>query len=101
MPAPRKYDDETRARAVRMYQDRVESDGESKLAARKTVGSLLGVNPATLRGWVERAEIDAGQRPGVVQRPGPCQRGASAALTGSMAPERSVSTASGDSGREK
>jgi len=64
MPAPRKYDDETRARAVRMYQDRVESDGESKLAARKTVGSLLGVNPATLRGWVERAEIDAGQRPG-------------------------------------
>ena len=42
MPAPRKYDDETRARAVRMSQDRVESDGESKLAARKTVGELLG-----------------------------------------------------------
>ena len=101
MPAPRKYDDETRARAVRMSQDRVESDGESKLAARKTVGELLGVNPATLRGWGRTRRDRRGSAAGVVQRPGPCQRGASAALTGSMAPERSVSTASGDSGREK
>jgi transposase len=29
------------------------------------VGELLAVKPETLRGWVERAEIDAGQRPGV------------------------------------
>lgn len=65
MPAQRKYDDETRARAVRMYQDRLDADGESKLAARTAVGELLGVNPATLRGWIERAEIDSGQRPGV------------------------------------
>lgn len=100
MPAPRKYDDETRARAVRMYQDRVESDGESKLAARKTVGELLGQPGDAAR--LGRTRRDRrGSAAGVVQRPGPCQRGASAALTGSMAPERSVSTASGDSGREK
>ncbi|TFV54545.1 IS3 family transposase, partial [Geodermatophilus sp. DF01-2] len=55
MSAPRKFDSETRDRAVRMYADRVR-DGESKLAARRKVGELLGVNPATLRNWVETAE---------------------------------------------
>jgi transposase len=29
------------------------------------VGELLDVKPETLRGWIERVEIDAGQRPGV------------------------------------
>ncbi len=66
MAAQRKYDDETRERAVRMYQDRRrESPGESQLAARRRVGELLDVKPETLRGWIERSEIDAGQRPGV------------------------------------
>ncbi len=65
MPAPRKYDNETRARAVRMYQDRLRDHDESKLAARQQVGALLDINPATLRNWVEREEIDAGSRPGV------------------------------------
>jgi transposase len=66
MPAPRKYDQETRERVVRMYQDRGRDfAGESALQARRQVGELLAVKPETLRGWVERAEIDAGQRPGV------------------------------------
>ena len=66
MPAPRKYDQETRDRAVRMYQGRRrEKPTESAVEARKRVGELLDVQPATLRGWVERVEIDAGQRPGV------------------------------------
>jgi transposase len=52
------------ARAVRMYQDRLTERGESKLQARRAVGALLGINPATLRNWVEREEIDAGVRPG-------------------------------------
>ena len=40
MPAPRKFDEETRARAVRLYQDRLRDHGESKLTARKHVGAL-------------------------------------------------------------
>jgi transposase len=58
--APRKFDEETRARAVRMYQDRIRDLGESKLSARRAVGAVLDVNPATLRNWVEREEIDTG-----------------------------------------
>src|SRR5680860_625105 len=66
MPATRKYDDETRARAVRMYTDRLRDHGqESKLAARRHVGGMLDINQATLRNWIEREEIDAGARPGV------------------------------------
>jgi transposase-like protein len=47
-----------------MYQDRIDEYGESKLTARKAVGELLGINPATLRNWVEREEIGTGARPG-------------------------------------
>ena len=66
MHALRKYDQETRDRAVRMYRDRRRDfPGESALSSRKRVGELLDVKADTLRGWVERVEIDAGQRPGV------------------------------------
>ncbi len=66
MPALRKYDQETRDRAVRMYQERRrENPKESGLEARKRVGELLDVKPDTLRGWIERVEVDAGERPGV------------------------------------
>jgi transposase len=63
VPAPRKYDEETRARAVRMYQDRIRDLGESKLTARRAVGAVLDINPATLRNWVEREEIDTNATP--------------------------------------
>ena len=53
MPAPRKFDEETRARAVRLYLDRLRDHDEPKLAARQHVGQLLDINPATLRNWVE------------------------------------------------
>lgn len=53
MSAPRKFDEETRARAVRLYQDRLRDHGESKLAARRHVGALLDIKPATLRNWIE------------------------------------------------
>ena len=65
MAAPRKFDEETRARAVRMYQDRIRDLGESKLTARRQVGAMLDINPETLRNWIERQEIDSGARPGV------------------------------------
>ena len=65
MPAPRKYDEETRARAVRMYTDRLREHQESKLEARRKVGAMLDIKAATLRNWVERQEIDTGRRAGV------------------------------------
>ena len=65
MPAPRKYDTETQARAVRMYRDRLADHGESMIEARRQVGALLDINPSTLRSWVERDDIDCGDRDGV------------------------------------
>jgi transposase len=56
MSAPRKFDEETRARAVRLYQDRLRDHGESKIAARRHVGQLLDIKPATLRNWIEAEE---------------------------------------------
>ena len=65
MPAPRQYDQETRDRGVRMYRERLSSHpGESAIEARRQIGALIDVKSETLRGWIERAEIDAGQRPG-------------------------------------
>ena len=66
MPAPRKYDQETRDRAVRMFQERRRDvPEESAIQARRRVGELLDIKPDTLRGWIERVEIDAGERPGI------------------------------------
>jgi hypothetical protein len=48
MPVPRKYDEETRARAVRMYTDRLREHAESKLESRRQVGAVLDIAPATL-----------------------------------------------------
>ncbi|RZL77371.1 MAG: hypothetical protein EOP32_25115 [Rhodococcus sp. (in: high G+C Gram-positive bacteria)] len=57
MPAPKKYDAETQERAVRMYRDRIREHGGPKIAARRHVGELLDIAPATLRNWIEREEI--------------------------------------------
>ncbi|MFD6897234.1 hypothetical protein ACFWB0_22170 [Rhodococcus sp. NPDC060086] len=56
MPAPRKYEAETQERAVRMYRERIAEHGGSKIAARRHVGELLDIAPATLRNWIEAAE---------------------------------------------
>jgi transposase len=58
VPAPRKYDSETRERAVRLYQERLRDHPGSKLHARRHVGALLDINPATLRNWVEERDTD-------------------------------------------
>jgi transposase len=68
MSAPRKFDQEMRERAVRMYRDRLEQHNESKLEARRQVGALLDVNPATIRNWVEDAERRDGSRPAAAAR---------------------------------
>jgi transposase len=67
MPAPRKYNDEMRDRAVRLVMDMV-NDPELQLsvtAACTRVGEQLGINRDTLRGWVKQVQIDTGARPGL------------------------------------
>ncbi|GAA2857873.1 hypothetical protein GCM10010517_16280 [Streptosporangium fragile] len=63
MPAPRKYPQELRERAVRMvFEIRRQTGGAPGAIAR--VADQLGVHREALRGWVRQAEIDEGQRPG-------------------------------------
>jgi transposase len=63
MPAPRKYPDEVRERAVRMVFEIREETGQQQGAIAR-VADRLGVNRETLRGWVRQAEIDGGERSG-------------------------------------
>jgi len=65
MSAPRKFPDELRQRAVRLVRDAGAEPGTSRKEACRRVGQQLGISPETLRGWVNRAEIDDGDKPGV------------------------------------
>jgi transposase len=63
MASRKQHPVELRERAVAMvFELRAESGNSRGSIAR--VGERLGINPETLRNWVERAEIDGGQRPG-------------------------------------
>jgi transposase len=65
MPAPRKYPDELRQRAVRLVMEaRAEDPKLTMTEACKRIGTRVGVNADTLRGWTKHVAIDAGQRPG-------------------------------------
>lgn len=55
MAAPRKYSQELRERAVRMYRT---SDPKPQIK----LAVDLGVHPEALRGWIRQAEADAGER---------------------------------------
>ncbi len=58
-----RYTNEMRERAVRMVAE-VRPEHPHETAALRHVSGLLGMNTETLRLWVHRAEVDAGQRPG-------------------------------------
>lgn len=65
MARPSKYPEELRERAVRMVAEVAPQYG-SQWAAITAVAGKLGVGaPETVRTWVRRAEVDAGNRPGV------------------------------------
>lgn len=41
------------------------SEGESLRSSLGHVGEMTGISPDTIRGWVSRARVDAGEKPGV------------------------------------
>lgn len=61
---PSKYDEQTRAKAVRLVTEHVE-DYDSEWAAIVAVSGRLGMTAETLRRWVRQAEVDAGSVDGV------------------------------------
>jgi len=70
MAAPRKYPDELRERAIRMAVD-LRRDPGTRKGALVRVGDQLGINPETLRNWVNQG------RP-----PAPCRAGGGGRTTG-------------------
>jgi transposase len=65
MARPSSYPKELRDRAIRMVAE-VRPNYESEFEAIRVVAQKLGIGSAeTLRKWIRRQEIDAGQRPGV------------------------------------
>ncbi|MER7283756.1 transposase [Dactylosporangium sp. NPDC000244] len=57
MAAPRKYSDELRARAVRLYRE------SNPKPVMKRLAEQLGVHPEALRNWIRQDEADHGERP--------------------------------------
>jgi transposase len=56
MAAPKKYPDELRERAVRLYRT------SNPRPTFRQLGEQLGVHHGALRNWVREAEADAGAR---------------------------------------
>ncbi|WP_343924666.1 transposase [Rhodoglobus aureus] len=59
----KKYPTELKERAVRLVIEARGGPGGDRGACSR-IGQQLGIPPDTLRGWVQRSEIDSGTRPG-------------------------------------
>ena len=59
-----RFSPEQRAKAVRLVVE-ARAQHESEWAAIESVAAKIGASTETVRKWVRRAEINAGQRPGM------------------------------------
>jgi transposase len=64
---PSKYDENTKAKAVRLVREHAD-DYNSEWAAMRAVSARLGMTAETLRTWVRQAEVDAGEVTGVTSK---------------------------------
>ena len=64
MTRANRYSTEVQERAVRMVHDQ-ESAHSSRWATIVSIAEKIGCTPETLRKWVQRSEIDSGQRAGM------------------------------------
>lgn len=62
---PRQYSPEFRQRALRMLETTLQSEGISEFEAIRSAAATLGIAEETLRRWRRKAQIDAGERPGL------------------------------------
>ncbi|MGV9711062.1 IS3 family transposase [Gordonia sp. NPDC003424] len=63
---PKKYDEATRAKAVRLVIEH-RDEYPSEYAAITATAKRLKLTPETLRKWVRQHEVDEGQKPGVTR----------------------------------
>jgi transposase len=62
---PKQYPRDLRERAVRLVAEH-RGEYETEYAAIRSIAAKLGIaTPETLRQWIRKGEVDAGQRPGV------------------------------------
>ena len=64
MNKSKQFSSEVRERAVRLVQEH-RGEYPSLWAAVESIAPKIGCVPSTLLAWVKRAEVDAGQRPGM------------------------------------
>lgn len=64
---PKKYDEATRAKAVRLVIEH-RNEYPSEYAAITATAKRLKLTPETLRKWVRQHEVDEGQKPGVTRQ---------------------------------
>ena len=62
---PRQYSPEFRQRALRLLDTVMEASEVSEFEAIKSVASKLGIAEESVRRWRRKAQIDAGERPGM------------------------------------
>ncbi len=64
MPRSSRFSPEVRERAVRLVFEQ-QDQHDSQWATIRSIAAKIGCSPETLRGWVRRAEVDDGRRPGL------------------------------------